>query len=284
MANPTTSNRFSDQVALVTGGAAGIGAATVRRFVAEGASVLIADLDTERGPALANELGDSVAFLKTDVSHEEDVAAMVMEATDRFGRLDILFNNAGFGGAMGPIATTSVEDYDLTFDVLLKSVFLGTKHGSPAMTKTGGGAIVNTASVAGLKPGYSPHLYSVAKAAVISFTKTVALELATQQIRCNAVCPGFVATNLAAGHPNADAAKVDQLRQGAANAQPLGRIGEPEDIADMVTFLASSESSWITGQHFVVDGGILAGPNWEDFPKAFTESHPIKHHRPPDRG
>ena len=148
--------QLDDKVAVITGGASGIGAGTVRRFVAEGAKVLITDLDEDQGNALADEMGDAAAFLRTDVSREEDVAAMIAEATDRFGRLDCLFNNAGFGGALGPISKTSVEDYDLTMDVLLKGVFLGMKHAAPVMSAQGSGSIISTASVAGLRAGYAP--------------------------------------------------------------------------------------------------------------------------------
>ncbi len=275
--------RLDGKVAVVTGGGSGIGAGTVRRFAAEGARVLIADLDVERGQALADELGEGAAFLRTDVSREEEVAAMVAEATDLFGRLDCLFNNAGFGGALGPIAETSVEDYDLTMDVLLKGVFLGMKHAAPVMTAQGGGSIISTASVAGIRAGYAPHLYSVAKCAVIHLTRSVALELGEHNIRVNAICPGFIATPLAAGHPDADADRIDRLRQSAAASQVMGRIGEPEDIAAMALFLASDESSWITGREFVVDGGFEAGPAFSTWPEFARTHRPIRHHRPPDR-
>ena len=144
-------DRLTGKVAAITGGASGIGAGTVRRFVEEGAEVLIADLDETKGAALAAELGSATAFLRTDVSKEEDVAAMVAETTDRFGRIDVLFNNAGFGGALGPIESTTVADYDLTMDVLLKSVFLGMKHVAPLMKAQGSGSIISTASVAGIR-------------------------------------------------------------------------------------------------------------------------------------
>ena len=271
------------KVAVITGGASGIGAGTTRRFVAEGAKVLIADLDEASGQALAAELGDGAAFLRTDVSKESDVAAMVAEATDLWGRLDCLFNNAGFGGALGPIAATTVEDYDLTMDVLVKSVFLGIKHASPVMGVQGSGTIINTASVAGLRAGYAPHLYSVAKCAVIHMTKTVALELGEQNVRVNAICPGFIATPLAAGHPDADEARIQKMRDGSAKAQVMGRVGEADDIAAMATFLASDESEWITGQEFVVDGGFSAGPAWSRWPEFTRSERPIRHHRPPDR-
>ncbi len=279
------SNRRSlaDKVAIVTGGASGIGAGTVRRLVDDGASVLITDLDEERGKALADELGDAASFLRTDVSKEEDISAAMLEVVDLFGGLDILFSNAGFGGALGPIVDTSVDDFDLTFDVLVKSVFLGVKHATPLIAERGGGSIINTASICGLRPGWGPHLYTTAKAAVIAFTQTAALELAESGVRCNAICPGFIATPLAYGRPDASTDQIDKMRNAGANSQPMGRVGEPADIAAMVSFLASEDGSWITGQAITVDGGMNVGPLWGDFPEAFRTSKPIRHHRPPDR-
>ena len=275
--------RLDDKVAVITGGASGIGAGTVRRFVEEGAKVLITDLDEDKGSALADELGDRAAFLRTDVSKEEDVAAMIAEATDRWGRLDCLYNNAGFGGALGPISSTTVDDYDLTMDVLLKSVFLGMKHAAPVMTEQGSGSIISTASVAGIRVGYAPHLYSVAKCAVIHLTKSVALELGEHNVRVNAICPGFIATPLAAGRPDADESQIQQMRDAGQNSQVLGRVGEPLDIANMALFLASDESEWMTGQEFVVDGGFEAGRPWSRWPAFAKMERPIRHHRPPDR-
>ena len=275
--------RLDGKVATITGGASGIGAGTARRFVEEGAKVVVADLNEELGTALVAELGDAAAFMRTDVSKEEDVAAMVAEATDRFGRLDCLFNNAGFGGALGPISETSVEDYDLSMDVLLKSVFLGTKHAAPVMTGQRSGSIVNTASVAGLRAGYAPHLYSTAKAAVIAFTRTTALELGQYGVRVNAICPGVIATPLAAGRPDATTEQIDRLRQFAERGQVIERVGEPLDIANMALFLASDDSEWVTGQYHVVDGGFEAGPPWRKWPEWARTTRPIRHHRPPGR-
>lgn len=275
--------RLDGKVAIITGGASGIGAGTVRRFVEEGAKVLITDLDGDKGGALAAELGDAAAFLQTDVSQEDQVAAMIAEATDRWGRLDCLYNNAGFGGALGPISATTVDDYDLTMDVLLKSVFLGMKHAAPVMTAQGSGSIISTASVAGIRVGFAPHLYSVAKCAVIHLTKTVALELGEHNIRVNAICPGFIATPLAAGRPDADESQIQQLRETGAASQVMGRVGEPRDIANMALFLASDESEWITGREFVVDGGFEAGPPWSRWPRFARMERPIRHHRPPGR-
>ncbi|MFT5531058.1 MAG: NAD(P)-dependent dehydrogenase (short-subunit alcohol dehydrogenase family) [Candidatus Poriferisodalaceae bacterium] len=275
--------RLEGQVAIITGGASGIGAGTVRRFVEEGAKVLVSDLDEERGSALVDELGDSTAFLRTDVSQEDQVAAMIDEATDRWGRLDCLFNNAGFGGALGPIESTSVLDYDLTMDVLLKSVFLGMKYAAPVMKAQGSGSIISTASVAGLRPGYAPHLYSVAKCGVIHLTKSVALELGENNIRVNCICPGFIATPLAAGRPDADDSQIQQMRDAGEGSQVLGRVGEPRDIANAALWLASDESEWVTGREMVIDGGFDAGRPWSKWPAFARMERPIRHHRPPGR-
>lgn len=273
--------RLAGKVAIVTGGAGGIGAATVELFITEGATVLVADLDRDRAVAIAARHGDRAAGFGCDVSQEEDVAAMVDEAMDRFGRLDVLFNNAGFGGALGPIAQTPVEDFDLTFDVLVRSVFLGIKYASPILTAQGSGSVINTASVAAVRAGWAPHLYSAAKAAVMHLSHSVALELAASGVRCNTICPGYIATPLAFGRPDATEGQLRQLRNSVGGSQPLGRIGEPTDIAHMALFLASDESAWITAQDFVVDGGASSGPPWSQFPEAYTSYRPIRHHRPP---
>ena len=251
-------NQLEGKVAIITGAASGIGAETARLFAREGANVVIADMQADKGMAVAAELGDQGVFCQVDVRSEEDIAGMVSLAQEQWGRLDILFNNAGFGGALGPIETTSLDDYDLTFDVLVKSVFLGIKYAAPVMKAQNSGAIISTASVAGLMNGVSPHLYGVCKAAVIKMTETVSLELGEHNIRVNAICPGLVATPLTVGHPDATKEDVAQLRDAAGGNQPLGRAGVPDDIAQAALFLASEASSYITGHALVVDGGIKA--------------------------
>ncbi len=275
--------RLAGQTAIITGGASGIGAASVRMFVENGARVLIADTQTERGEQLADELGDAVTFRRVDVTREDDVRGAVEEVMKRWDRLDCMFNNAGFGGALGSIETTTVEEFDITFDVLLKGVFLGIKHAAPAMRTNDRGSIINTASVAGLKTGESPHLYSVAKAAVIHLTRSVALELGEHGIRVNCICPGIVATPLAAGRPKVSDAGLKKLADALANAQALGRVGQPEDIARAALWLASDESSWVTGHAQVVDGGAFAGRPWSRQPDWITGDRPIKLYRPEGR-
>jgi len=275
-------DRLSGKTAIITGAASGIGAATARLFVDEGARVLIADTQTERGEELARQLGDAAAFRRVDVTREDDVHAAVEDVVGRWDRLDCIYNNAGFGGALGSIETTSVEDFDLTFDVLLKGVFLGIKHAAPVMRAQGSGSIISTASVAGLKTGESPHLYSVAKAAVIHLTRSVALELGEHGVRVNCICPGVIATPLAIGKDQSDEA-VAAFKAATASLQPIGRVGEPEDIANAALWLASDESTFVTGQAQVVDGGVNAGRPWSRVADWIKGHNPIRVYRPPGR-
>lgn len=254
--------RLKGKTAVVTGGASGMGRATVLRFLQEGARVVVADYNAATGEAtleLARQAGhaDDVRFVRTDVANEDDVEAMIRTAVEAFGRLDVVFNNAGVGGAIGPITETTVESWDYTFDVLAKGVFLGMKHGARVMKAQGqGGAIINTASVAGLSGDAGPLVYSAAKAAVVSLSKAAAIELAPDRIRVNAICPGFINTPLAAGdNPEKAAAKM-------AHIQPWPDTGQGEDIAGAALFLASDDARFVTGEALVVDGGLTAaGPS-----------------------
>ena len=273
----------ANKVAVITGGASGIGAATARRFADEGALVIIGDRDADKGRAVADDIGATARFVATDVSVEQDMAELVAHAVDSHGRIDCLFNNAGFGGALGPIGDTSEADFDLTFDVLVKSVFFGMKHAGPVMAERGEGSIINTASIAALQAGWSPHLYMAAKSAVIALTRSVAMELGDAGVRVNAICPGAIATPLLAGNPDADEAALDAARSAFATVTPIGRIGEPEDLAAMALFLASDESSFVTGQAFVVDGGASTGTPWAQWAPFMREARPIRHHRPDGR-
>ena len=275
--------RLEGRTAIITGGASGIGAATVRRFVDEGARVTIADRDEEQGEALAAELGDATRFVSTDVSVEQDIAEMVAHTIDEFGQVDCLFNNAGFGGALGSIADISVDDYDLTFDVLVKSVFLGMKHVATHMMERGSGSIINTASIAGIRAGYGPILYSTAKAAVVTMSQNAAMEFGTAGVRVNAICPGAVATPLLAGNPRASADDINRAGQGFESMTPIGHVADPSELASAALFLASADSSFVTGQALVVDGGVTAGIPYADQPEFFRVARPIRHHRPTGR-
>ncbi|MDP7067214.1 MAG: SDR family oxidoreductase, partial [Acidimicrobiales bacterium] len=237
--------RLDGKVAVITGAASGMGAATAQLFASEGARVLVTDMNELQGQSIADGLGTNSDFRRVDVSREEDIAAAVDQANSVWGRLDVMFNNAGFGGARGPIESISEDDFDLTVDVLLKGVFFGMKHAAPIMKQQGFGSIISTASVAGLQAGESPHLYTATKAAVIHLTKSVALELGQQGVRVNAICPGVVATPLA--HGPLDEHRRQKFRDRFGRHQPIGRVGEPEDIAQAALFLASDDSTFITG-------------------------------------
>ncbi len=272
--------QLDGKVAVITGGASGIGESTARLFVDAGARVVIADMQEERGREVAHSLGPLARFEPAEVSREDDVRRAIARAAQEFGRLDVLFNNAGFGGALGPIEDTAVEEWDLTFGVLVRGVFLGMKHAAPLMKRQGGGSIINTASVAGLRAGFSPHAYAAAKAAVIQLTCSVALELAEHGIRVNCICPGMIATPLAANAVGRDPALVERAKQGMAGAQPVPRAGEPDDIAQAALWLAGPGSGFVTGQAIVVDGGLTAGQPWKRQPDFFKTARPIKVYRP----
>lgn len=253
--------RLDDKVAVITGGASGMGKATMLRFLAEGARVIIADYNTETGAQALEDAaraghGDRVAFARCDVARETDVKAALELAVQRFGDLHVVFNNAGVGGAIGPLTETSVTDWDYTMDVLAKGVFLGIKHAARILIARGhGGAIVNTASIAALSGDGGPMVYSAAKAAVLSLTRSAAVELACHRIRVNAICPGFIATPLAEG------GRPEQTRQRFASSQPWPDFGRGEHIAGAALFLASDDAEFVTGEALVVDGGLTAaGP------------------------
>ena len=259
--------RLGGKVAVITGGASGMGRATVLRFLDEGAKVVLADYNEQSGNealALAKEVGhsDEIRFIRTDVVKESDVIAMIDLAVSAFGRLDIVFNNAGVVGAVGPIWDIEVEEWDYTFDVLTKGVFLGIKHASRVMKRQGqGGSIINTASIAGLSGGGGPLAYSAAKAAVINLTRASAVQLAPDRIRVNAICPGGILTGLTdQGNPEAAIKVLETF-------QPWPEYGKGEHIAGAALFLASDDAGFVTGEAMVVDGGLTAiGPDmWSRF-------------------
>lgn len=257
-------SRLEGKVAVVTGGASGIGEGTVRLFAQEGARVVIADIQDGRGEKLAEELGTATTYLHVDVAKEEDVANAVDTAVRRFGRLDCMYNNAGFGGVSGPIEELDMAEYDTTMAVLLRGVFIGTKHAARVMKAQGSGSIVSTASVAGVGAIFGPAVYSVAKAAVVHLMKVVAVELGPFGVRANAICPGGIATpifgkGMGLSSEQADMT-VDLMKNVLAQSQPIQRSGVPNDIAEAALWLASDASSFVTGHALIVDGGITLSP------------------------
>jgi NAD(P)-dependent dehydrogenase (short-subunit alcohol dehydrogenase family) len=257
--------KLDGKVAVITGGASGIGEASVRLFVEEGARVVVADIQDDKGHALTEELGaGATTFVHSDVTEESQIKDAIGAATERFGRLDCMFNNAGVPGVQGRIEEIDADAYDKSMAILLRGVFLGMKHAAPVMKAQGSGSIINTSSVAGLRAG-GMHVYGTAKAAVIYLTRSVAAELGEDGIRVNCICPGIIITPIwnAMGLPEESwQVLAGQLREGMARAQPITRTGTPEDIARAALWLASDDSSYVTGDALVVDGGLAAGPSW----------------------
>ncbi|HEX7139558.1 MAG TPA: SDR family oxidoreductase [Vicinamibacterales bacterium] len=254
--------RLSGKVAVVTGAASGFGAEIARRFSAEGARLVLADLDAAAGEAIARELastGDGeasverpVAFLRADVASAGDAARMIEEATRRFGRLDILVNNAGRPQAPAPIVETDEQEFDRLMAVNAKAIFLAARHAVPVMRRQGGGVILNTVSVAAIRPRPNLAAYNASKGAALTLTKSLAVELAADRIRVNAICPGPGDTPMLATFVGGDS---DAHRASFLSSIPMGRLCSPRDIADAMVFLASDEASFITGVILEVDGG-----------------------------
>jgi NAD(P)-dependent dehydrogenase (short-subunit alcohol dehydrogenase family) len=228
--------------------------------------MVVSDIQDEQGQKLAESLGENVTYIHADVSKEDDVRGMIDYAVDTCGRLDIIVNNAGMGGVKGEIESIPVDDFDESIAILLRGVFLGMKHAAPVMKKQGGGNIINISSIAGLRGISQNHPYSAAKAAVIQLTRTVAMELAYHKIRVNSICPGSIVTSIfgvSAGLSSAESVKsYDNLTRLFEKAQPIRRAGLPEDIAKAALWLASDDSSFVTGHALVVDGGMSAGQMW----------------------
>jgi NAD(P)-dependent dehydrogenase (short-subunit alcohol dehydrogenase family) len=255
--------RMKDKVAVVTGGASGIGKRTVERIVEEGGRAVVADIQDDRGLRMQEELGDAVRYVHCDVTSEADIKAAIDKAVSTWGRLDLMFNNAGTGGDPAPVDEITAEGWDATQALLVRAVVLGIKHAAPVMKRQGSGVIVNTASVAGLLPGTTPIAYAVAKSAVTYITKCAAMELAEHSVRVNCICPGLIATpiigkSMGLAGQVADRT-VEVIEQAGGAFQPIPRGGRADDIANAVLFFAEDAASWVTGVVLPIDGGIAAG-------------------------
>lgn len=264
--------RFEGKRVVVTGGASGIGKATVEAFIAEGAQVMIGDLNAETGDAMAADtrFDNRLEFQATDVCSVDDIKNLMDDAAGHFGGIDILFNNAGAGGASETIDEMTAEGWDSTMNLLLRSVAMGTRFAVDHMKKSGGGAIVNTSSINAHEAGWGPVAYATAKAGVRHLSKLSAAQLAKFHIRVNSVSPGFIMTNIFADaykdEPE-EAKRVDQtIRAVSPMTQPVARSGAPEDIAQAVLYLCSDQGGFVNGIDLTVDGGITVGHrhSWDE--------------------
>ncbi|MDQ0351355.1 NAD(P)-dependent dehydrogenase (short-subunit alcohol dehydrogenase family) [Alkalibacillus filiformis] len=248
---------FNGKSVVITGGAGGIGIASAKQFLDEGAKVLLVDLNEEALVSAKQELGEQVFTYAANVAKEEEVKGYVQYAKEQLGSIDVFFNNAGIDGKFGLITEQQADDLDAVLNVNVKGVFYGLKHVIPVMTENGGGAIVNTSSVAGLigSPGMSPYIAS--KHAVIGLTKTAALEGVDQGIRVNSVCPAPVDTEMMRSiESGMNPEDSESAKEQQASAIPMGRYAEAEEIANLVTFLASDKASYINSSHYTIDGGL----------------------------
>ena len=252
--------RLKDKVCLITGGAAGIGKATALKFAEEGAKIVLCDVDETAGQALANELGKGTLFYKVDVTNREAVQAWVDDVVEKLGSVDVLVNNAGItrdglfvkykdGELVGQM---DEKDFDLVLKVNLKGVFNCAQAVTPCMIKQGGGVILNASSIVGLYGNFGQTNYAATKFGVIGMTKTWSRELGRHNIRVNAVCPGFILTEMVQKMP-------EKILEGLAAKTPLGRMGTPEDVANLYCWLASDEASYIHGAAISIDGGMVLG-------------------------
>jgi NAD(P)-dependent dehydrogenase (short-subunit alcohol dehydrogenase family) len=251
--------RLDGKVAVVTGAASGIGEGTARRFVAEGARVIVADLQTDKGEEVVKSLGDSARFARCDVTNEADIAAAVDKAVADFGQLDVMVNNAGIVGAVGSIVETPVEAFDATMAILARAVFLGMKHAGRVMVPQRSGSIVSLASTAGVVGGLGPHVYTMAKHGVVGLTKSAASEFSQHGVRVNAVAPGNTVTAMTSDVISGDPGATEKAAKTIQGMSPLGIAGFPEDIAAAILYLASDEARYVTGHTLVVDAGETTG-------------------------
>ena len=262
---------LSGKSAVITGAASGIGLATVEVFVEAGAQVIAADLQEDAGKQLEQRFGtERVRFVTCDVTNDAALKHAIDSAVETFGKLDILFNNAGHGGTPTTLEELDLDGYDATMRLLLRAPFAGMKFAIPHMKANGGGVILNTSSVSALEAGWAPIVYSVAKKGVAHASRLAAAELCKHGIRVNAILPGFIATSIFGSSLGLSRDVANQMgamiSQQGGPMQPAGRVGQGRDIGEMAAFLASDKASFITGAEFLVDGGITVGPrhSWDE--------------------
>jgi xanthoxin dehydrogenase len=266
--------RLNGKVAVITGAASGIGAASARRFVEEGCRVVLGDIQQEKGDALVAELGSAAVFAVCNVTKEDDVAGLVDLAVEHFGKLDIMFNNAGIVGAVGPIDTAVSAEWSATLDILLNGVFYGMKHAARVMKPQGFGTIVSMSSTAGVMGGLGPHAYAAAKHAVVGLTKNVGAELCRYGIRVNAIAPASMATEMVASVLTGDPADIDTAVDKLAAGSPLiNRAGTALDVANAALWLASDESGYTNGHVLTTDAGLTTGSTTAE--PGFAEYEPM---------
>ena len=266
-----TQQRLQGKVAVITGAASGIGAATARRFKEEGCALILGDIQSDLGHDLANALGDRVFFEHCNVTLEADVKKLVDRALSAFGQLDIMFNNAGIVGAKGPIDQTPADEWRITTDILINGVFYGVKHAAAVMKQQRSGSIINMSSVAGVMGGLAPHAYTTAKHAVIGLTTSASAELCQHNVRVNAIAPFSMATPMVADAHLQDHHATDEVAKTLAANSPLpGRTGTALDVANAALWLGSDESGYTSGLTLTTDAGVTTGsivrrPNYDEY-------------------
>jgi NAD(P)-dependent dehydrogenase (short-subunit alcohol dehydrogenase family) len=255
--------RLEGKVAVITGAASGIGRASVDLFVAQGAQVVAADIQDDKGARMQEEHKGRVRYVRCDVLQERDIEAAIAAVKRHFGRLDVLFNNAGTGGANDPADGVTAEGFDSVMHLHVRAALFGMKYAVPLMRTAGGGSIISTASVAGIRTGYGPLLYSIAKAAIVHMTHAAAAQLGPENIRVNCICPGLIATNIFAQALGVSSqlaeTRIEAIAESTKQSQPIPRGGRARDIAEAALYLASDGSGFVTGHALVVDGGLTLG-------------------------
>ena len=270
------SGRLEGKVAVITGAASGIGAATAKTYVDHGARVVLGDIQDEAGESMAAALGGAghAIFRHCNVTNEAEVEALVKAAVAEFGKIDIIFNCAGIVGALGPMSTTPAEEWKLTIDIMINGVFYGMKHASRYMKEAGSGSIISMSSTAGVMGGLGPHAYAAAKHAVVGMTKNLAAEVGGYGVRVNCIAPAGMATPMVADVMTGDHQNLEETIATLAELSPLkGRAGLAQDVANAALWLASDESGYTSGLTLTVDAGATTGSTAE--PPAFAEYAPM---------